>query len=93
MSEEAVNIRRALYARNPEAYGNDLAGSLHNLGVRLSKLDRKPEALAMSEEAVNIYRALYASNPEAYGNDLAGSLGQPGAIAWANSTASPMHWR
>ena len=74
MSKEAVNIRRALYARNPETYGNDLAGSLDNLGIRLGELDRKPDALAMSEEAVNIRRALYARNPEAYGNDLAGSL-------------------
>jgi Tetratricopeptide repeat len=75
MSEEAVKIRRALYERNPEAYGNDLAGSLDNLGIRLSQLDRKPEALAMSEEAVKIRRALYERNPEAYGNNLAGSLG------------------
>ena len=64
MSEEAVNIRRALYARNPEAYGNDLARSLDNLGNHLGELDRKPEALAMSEEAVqHLPRPLRAQTP------------------------------
>jgi tetratricopeptide (TPR) repeat protein len=69
---------RQLAATNPDAWLPDLARSLNNLGVRLSELGRRQEALAPTEEAVTIYRRLAASNPEAWLPDLAGSLNNLG---------------
>jgi tetratricopeptide (TPR) repeat protein len=50
-TREAVEIRRALAARNPDAFQPDLASSLNNLGIRLSDLGRYDEALAVQREA------------------------------------------
>jgi tetratricopeptide (TPR) repeat protein len=69
-----VEIRRALVARNPDAYRPDLAMSLNNLAIRYAELGRREEALAPAEEAVEIYRALVARNPDAYRPALASSL-------------------
>jgi len=56
------------------AYRPDLALSLNNLSVSLTKLGRPEDALAAIEEAVTIRRELAAARPEAYRPDLALSL-------------------
>jgi tetratricopeptide (TPR) repeat protein len=50
-----------------------------NLGVRLSDLDRREEALTATEEAVTVYRRLASGNPTAFEPDLARSLNNLGA--------------
>ncbi|MBF0135108.1 MAG: tetratricopeptide repeat protein [Magnetococcales bacterium] len=50
--EEAVQIRRELSARRPDAFLPDLAMSLNNLSNRLSALGRRDAALEAAEEAV-----------------------------------------
>jgi hypothetical protein len=42
---EAVNARRRLTQDNSARFSSDLAASLHNMGVRLSNLGRREEAL------------------------------------------------
>jgi tetratricopeptide (TPR) repeat protein len=73
-AQEAVEIRRALAAKNPDAFGPDLAASLNNLANCLSALGAREGALGPAQEAVNIRRALAAKNPDAFGSDLAASL-------------------
>ncbi len=41
------------------------------LGIRLSDLGRREEALAATQEAVDIYRQLAAARPDAFLPDLA----------------------
>ncbi|MDH2394172.1 tetratricopeptide repeat protein, partial [Streptomyces sp. HNM0663] len=77
-TQEAVDVYRRLAAGNPAAYEPDLAGSLSNLGNRLSEVGRRDEALTATQEAVEIRRRLAAGNPAAYEPDLARSL-----TAWA----------
>jgi tetratricopeptide (TPR) repeat protein len=55
-----------------------LAARLGTLGVRLSDLGRREEALAASQEAVDIYRALAKERPDAFRPDLAMSLNNLG---------------
>jgi hypothetical protein len=50
-TEQAIEIHRRLAAANPAAFEPDLARSLTNLGVRLSELGRREEALAVEAEA------------------------------------------
>ncbi|MZD58735.1 tetratricopeptide repeat protein, partial [Streptomyces sp. SID5606] len=59
---------------NPAAYEPDLAGSLSNLGNRLTQAGRHAEALTAAEEAVEIRRRLAQDNPAAYEPNLAMSL-------------------
>ena len=54
-----------------------LASSLNNLGIMLSGLGRRGEALQPTQEAVTLYQQLAADNP-AYLNDLAMSLNNLG---------------
>ena len=51
---------------------------MNNLGIRLSELGRRDEALAPTEEAVDVCRRLAAANPAAYLPDLATSLNNLG---------------
>ncbi|MFC8850687.1 tetratricopeptide repeat protein, partial [Micromonospora sp. NPDC057141] len=62
----------------PGAYLPELAGSLNNLGLRLSELGRREEALPPAEEAAAIYRRLAEAIPGAYLPELAGSLNNLG---------------
>jgi tetratricopeptide (TPR) repeat protein len=48
--------------------------SLHNLGIRLSEMGRRAEALQATQEAVDLYRRLAAQRPDAFLPYLAGSL-------------------
>ena len=71
---------RKLAQSNPAAFLPDLAMSLNNLGIRLSELGRREEALAIpAQEATEIYRKLAQSNPAAFLPDLAMSLNNLGA--------------
>ncbi|MBK8075385.1 MAG: tetratricopeptide repeat protein [Kineosporiaceae bacterium] len=47
---------------------------LNNLGIRLSDLGRREEALAVTEQAIEIYRRLAAARPDAFDPDLAMAL-------------------
>jgi len=51
---------------------------LNNLGVRLSELGRREEALEACQEAVKHYRQLAQTHPDAFLPDLAGSLNNLG---------------
>jgi tetratricopeptide (TPR) repeat protein len=51
-----------------------LAGSLHNLAIRLSDLGQREPALDAAKEAVELYRELAAARPDAFRPDLAMSL-------------------
>ncbi len=79
-TKEAVEIRRELARKNPDAFLPYLAGSLNNLGSDLSDLGRREEALAATEEAVEKYRQLARKNPDAFLPDLAMSLNNLGAM-------------
>ena len=58
----------------------DLATALNNLGIRLSGLGRREEALAATGEAVDLYRRLATARPDAFEPDLARSLTNLGAM-------------
>jgi tetratricopeptide (TPR) repeat protein len=57
---------------------NHLAARVGTLGIRLSNLGRREEALAASKEAVDIRRALAKERPDAFLPDLARSLNNLG---------------
>ncbi|WTA24484.1 tetratricopeptide repeat protein (plasmid) [Streptomyces sp. NBC_00853] len=78
LSATLAQTYQQLARDNPAAYEPDLAGSLSNLGIRLSEAGRRAEALTATEQAVEIYRRLAADNPAAYEPDLAGSLSNLG---------------
>jgi tetratricopeptide (TPR) repeat protein len=61
------------------ALGN-VANCFGSLGVRLSKLGRREEALAASQEAVDLYRQLAAARPDAFLPELARSLNNTGVM-------------
>ncbi|WP_235216713.1 tetratricopeptide repeat protein [Archangium violaceum] len=77
-ARKAVELKRALAERNPDAFQHDLAGTLNNLGTMLSELGKRAEALEATREAVEVYRALAERNPDAFGPDLAMSLNNLG---------------
>jgi tetratricopeptide (TPR) repeat protein len=53
---------------------------LDNLGVQLSVLGRRKDAVAAAEEAVTIYRRLAEANPAAYLSGLASALNNLGVL-------------
>ncbi len=61
-------------ADRPEDARSFFAGVANDLGVRLSALGRREEALAAAQEAAGLYRALAAARPDAFRPDLATSL-------------------
>jgi tetratricopeptide (TPR) repeat protein len=73
--QEAVDIFRRLAETKPDAVLPDLARGLTNLGVDLSDLGRREEALAATQEAIDIRRRLAETRPDAFLPDLATSLG------------------
>jgi nucleoside phosphorylase len=78
-TQRAVNLSRALTARNPDEFQPLLAASLNNLGNSLGELGRCDAALEAMTEAVALYRKLAAQNPDAREPDLARSLNNLGA--------------
>jgi len=83
LRERAVEIDSALAAALEKHTDPDAqpvrARVLNNLGVRLSGLGRREEALQASEEAVGVFRQLAAERPGTFFPDLAGSLNNVGA--------------
>jgi tetratricopeptide (TPR) repeat protein len=57
---------------------SELAARVGSLGIRLSNLGRREEALAASQEAVDIYRRLAETRPDAFLPDVAMSLNRLG---------------
>ncbi|WP_457653113.1 tetratricopeptide repeat protein [Rhodocaloribacter sp.] len=74
LAERQVAIAR----NNPDAFYPDLAGTLNNLGARLSELGRREEALQATEEAADLYRNLARNNPDVFYPDLAATLNNLG---------------
>lgn len=74
LTSQLVDHRRRLAATNPAAFEPDLARALNHLGIRLSYLGRRGQALAATEEAVEIQRRLAVANPAAFEPDLAQTL-------------------
>lgn len=70
-----VAIEQALTVSEVE---NDRARLLNNLGLRLSDLGRREEALAAAQDSTNRYRSLAAADPESYRRDLAAGLNNLG---------------
>jgi tetratricopeptide (TPR) repeat protein len=74
----AVALR--LRADVDEDARRELATVLNNLGIRLSALGRREEALQAAHEAVGLYRQLAAQRPDAFLPDLAMSLDTRGTV-------------
>ncbi|MGI8519103.1 MAG: tetratricopeptide repeat protein, partial [Actinomycetota bacterium] len=91
----AVRVTQAIYEQlkdrvtpnNEPSLRAELARVASNLGVRLSNLGRRLEALPPAEEAVKLYRELFEQNPDAFRPDLAKSLGMMGQVREANQQA------
>jgi tetratricopeptide (TPR) repeat protein len=64
----------------------DLASSLYNLGILLSELGRREEALEATTEALDIHRRLAAQRPEAFLPDLVRSLETQGSAQLQNES-------
>lgn len=71
---EAIDIRRKLAKKRPDAFLPDLAMSLNNLGPVQSALGQREQALASTAEAVDIRRKLAKERPDAFLPNLAMSL-------------------
>ncbi len=84
--ERAIGLYRKLVKDRPDVFLPDLGMSLHNLGIRLSDLGRREEALEAAKEAVEIYRRLAEDRPDVFLPNLAGSLnnlgGRLSALGW-----------
>ena len=76
-AEEATEAVHEGNEGDEESLVSVRASALDNLGIRLSELGRRGEALAPTEEAVTACRELAATNP-AYLPDLAGALNNLG---------------
>ena len=72
--KEALQIRRELAEKNPEAYKLDVATTLHNLGASLSNTNEFKQAQTCHEEALKLYQELADQNPKAYMSDVAMTL-------------------
>jgi tetratricopeptide (TPR) repeat protein len=69
-----ANFYRARLARTLREEPEERARVLNNLGLALSEMGRREEALQAAQEAVEIRRRLAAQHPDAFLPDLAGSL-------------------
>jgi tetratricopeptide (TPR) repeat protein len=65
-TQEAVELRRALRQRQPDAFQPDLAMSLNNLGDTLNELEKRQEALAAYEEALDMLWPFFKRLPSAF---------------------------
>ncbi len=84
LRERAVVVDQALASAlaglSGESAKPERAAIVSNLGLRLSELGRREEALKASEEAVRIRRQLAAQRPDAFLPDLAMSLSNVGMM-------------
>ncbi|EWT00215.1 hypothetical protein N865_17520, partial [Intrasporangium oryzae NRRL B-24470] len=77
-------------AAENRTYLPDLASALNNLGVLLSELGRRADALPPTQEAVDTYRALATEN-RAYLPDLASALNNLGVLlSWVGRRADAL---
>ena len=72
-TQNAVDLRRSLFATDSHTYQPSFAASLHNLGLYQSKLRDWEAAMQATEQALELRQALYATDPEEYCEDLAWS--------------------
>lgn len=79
VTREAVDLRRTLVARNPDAFQHQLASSLNNLGNRLSGLGQHEAALTATSEAVDLLRELASRHPDEFHHTLASGLNNQGS--------------
>ncbi len=77
---KALEIRKHLCDRNPDAYEPDLARSYNNLGVLYSDTQRYKEAEEDFIKALEIRKRLCDRNPNAYEPDLAISYNNLGVL-------------
>jgi len=63
---------------DPEEANREIARYLNNLGIWLSALGRREEALEATREAADLYRLLVAARPDTFRPDLASSLNNLG---------------
>ena len=61
-----MDIRRRLAAQRPDAFLPDLAQSLNNLGMDLSDLGRREEALQATAQAVRLSMPSVERYPQAF---------------------------
>ena len=78
-TQQAVDIRRKLAEKRPDAFLPQLALSLNNLGSQLSELGQREDALKATQQAVDIYRKLAEKRPDAFLPQLALSLNNLGS--------------
>ncbi|MFF1655262.1 tetratricopeptide repeat protein [Streptomyces sp. NPDC058255] len=74
LTDVLVSTYRQLASEDPAAFAPDLARSLSNLGLMLSDLGRRAEALTAAEQSVEIYHRLVHEDPDAYEPDLANAM-------------------
>jgi tetratricopeptide (TPR) repeat protein len=74
LSRELVAVYRMLSEHDASAWLPSLAGSLHNLAVRLGQGGQRTSALSSSEEAVTVFRDLARRDRVTYLPELARSL-------------------
>lgn len=74
MAQEAVDLRRQMAARRPDAFRPQLAWSLNNLASFISAVGDREGALATAQEALVLCRQLAAQRPDAFRPDVATSL-------------------
>ncbi len=75
-----TELYRRLARERPSDFLPSLAGSLNNLGTRLSARGEREDALAAVREASDVYRRLAAERPDAFLSDLAMSLNNLSAM-------------
>jgi tetratricopeptide (TPR) repeat protein len=72
--QETVAVYRQLATADPRRYTPRLARTLDNLGVTLSRLERRPDALLVYQETVSVYRHLEGEDARCYRPDLGRTL-------------------
>ncbi|ERJ68347.1 tetratricopeptide repeat protein, partial [Porphyromonas gingivalis] len=72
--QKALDIRRDLATKNPQAYNPDLAMTLNNLGVLYYQINNRKEAEQAYKEALAIRKILAENNPSAYEIDYAQTM-------------------
>ncbi|HKZ55991.1 MAG TPA: toll/interleukin-1 receptor domain-containing protein [Anaerolineales bacterium] len=78
VTQQAIQHLESARDVDAEERKSGRARLLNNLGVRLSELGRREEALFAAQEAVGVYRKLAEARPEAFLPDLARSLNSLG---------------
>jgi tetratricopeptide (TPR) repeat protein len=82
---EALQIRRELAVKNPQAYLPDVAMTLNNLGYLYQNTNNYPQAEASLTEALQIQRELAGTNPQAYLPYVAMTLNNLGNLQTDNN--------